>query len=940
MGSRVLGTQPLHGEPEQPGPAVPIPSGTVTFFMSDIQGSTQLWERFPDAMPHALLRHDHLLRAAIVAHGGFVVKTIGDSFYAAFDRAGDALAAMLAAQRAVVVEAWGETGPLRVRMVLHSGTAQERDLDFFGPTVNRTARLLAIAHGGQMLLSASAAALVRERLPEGAHLQDLGGYHLRDLQQPEQVFQLVVPDLPADFPALAAVAPHPQALPAQTTDFIGREELVRAVQKQLLQPNIRLLTLTGPGGVGKTRLSLQVAESLLADFRDGVFLVPLEAIADPALLPTSIAKQLGVREIPARPLLDSLKEHLRPQQLLLLLDNFEHLLPATPLVGEMLAAAPQLKILVTSRTLLRAYGEHDLPVPPLELPNTAHLPPLAQLAGYEAIRLFVTRAQAARADFMLTEANAHAVVEICRRLDGLPLAIELAAARSRLLPPEALLARLEQRLPLLRGGARDLPARHQTLRSTIEWSYNLMGEATQELAARLAIFAGGCTLEAAETLCASTALGTDEVLDGITTLVEMSLLRQVDGEPGEPRFAMLQTIREYALERLQARADAVELRRAHALFFVEVAERAAQAMRGAQHALWLARLEQEHDNLRAALEWALDSGEDEIALRLGGALWRFWDAHGHFSEGRRWLEAALLQSAAPTRAWARALAGAGALAHYQGDYESASRHLEEALAVQRAQGDEEGVADSLNLLGMNAHLRGNYEAAQRLIEESLARYETLGDQWGRANSLLRLGFVAMGQGDYPAVIAHHGESLRLQRQLGDQWGMTRSLFNLGIASLLQGALPEATQQLEESLALSMALGDLRARAMTRTILAISVLLQGEIERARALLLRALSRQQEAGDKVFIVYGLIGMAGVASQSDPSPTGASRAARLLGAAQALRDALGTPLPPAARTLYELIVTTARAHSDPATFDHFWRAGQAMTLHDALALATSGD
>jgi len=629
-----------------------LPTGTVTFFFTDIEGSTRLWEQYPEAMKKALARHDALLRAAIEAHDGYVFKTVGDAFCAAFDTAPDALAAALAAQRALHAEAWGEVGSIRVRIALHTGAAEEREGDYFGQPLNRVARLLSAGHGGQVLLSQTIYDLVRDALPAGASLRDLGERRLKDLQRPERIFQLVVPDLPADFPSLKTLDNRPNNLPAQAALLVGREKEIEAVRGRLLRPDVRLLTLTGPGGTGKTRLALQVAAEVLDDFEHGVFFVALAPISDPGLVVPTMAQTLGLKETAGQPLIETLKDYLRDRALMLVLDNFEQVLAAASRVAELLAAGPQLKVLVTSRAVLRVYGEHEFPVPPLTLPDPQRLPPPERLTQYEAVRLFIERALAVKPDFAVTNDNAPAVAEICRRLDGLPLALELAAARIRLLPPQAMLARLERRLPLLTGGARDLPARQQTLRNAIAWGYDLLGPGEQTLFRRLAVFVGGCTLEAAEAVGG----GAVEVLDGIESLVGKSLLRQEEGVGGEPWFAMLETIREFALERLEESGEAEAIRRQHAAHYLELAEQAESALKGSQQMAWLEQLEREHDNLRAALRRSVERGEAEYGLRLGGALGRFWWMHGYLIEGRAWLTALLALPGASSSTAARALA--------------------------------------------------------------------------------------------------------------------------------------------------------------------------------------------------------------------------------------------------------------------------------------------
>jgi predicted ATPase/class 3 adenylate cyclase len=552
-----------------------LPTGAVTFLFTDMEGSTHLLEARPEAYPDALTRHLALLRQAVETHGGAIFETVGEAVYAAFDNPTAAVRAALEAQLALQAEPWGEVGPIRVRIGLHTGEVELQGQHYFGAPLYRCARLMGSAHGGQIVLSAVTAALVHDALPPGVALKDLGEQRLRDLARSERVFQLMAADLPGDFPPLRTLAAVPNNLPLQLTTFIGREQQLQALRTRLLRPDVRLLTLTGPGGTGKTRLALQAAADLLDHFPDGAFFVPLAPLVDPDLVPSAIAQSLDVREAPGRPILASLKDFCRPRQLLLLLDNFEQVTAAAPVATELLAAAPGLKVLVTSRALLRLYGEHEFPVPPLALPDRRAAPTAAHLAQFEAVHFFADRAQAARPDFAITDDNAAAVAEICHRLDGLPLAIELAAARVRALPPRALLQRMERSLPLLTGGARDLPARQQTLRSTIAWSYDLLEPGEQTLFRRLAVFLG-CTIEAAEAVCAgepprpgatsvTLPLLDLDVLEGLESLLEKSLLRQREAADGQPWYLMLATVREFALERLEESGEAGPVRRRHVL---------------------------------------------------------------------------------------------------------------------------------------------------------------------------------------------------------------------------------------------------------------------------------------------------------------------------------------------------------------------------------------
>ena len=770
-----------------------LPAGHYVFLFTDIAGSIKLWEQHPHAMPSALARHDALVRHAVKASGGRVFKTVGDACYAVFGVAADALAAALAAQRALMEEDWDQL-PLRVRVALHAGPAKERGGDYYGPTLNCVDRLVSAGHGGQILLSRAALELLGERLPPGVESRDLGERRLRDITRPERIYQLIAPDLPSDFPPLRTLDLRPNNLPAFSTLFIGRERQVSAICALLRRADVRLLTLTGAGGTGKTRLALQVAADLLDDFEHGVFFVSLAAIRDPALVIAAIAQTLGVQENGNPSLVEVLKHYLHDRQVLLLLDNFEQVVTAGPKVTKLLASAPRLKVMVTSRALLQVYGEREFLVPPLALPDLRRLPPPELLLKVTAVALFAERARAVQADFALTTENAPAVAEICTRLDGLPLAIELAAARCKLFSPQAMLARLtgtsgQSSLRMLTTGARDLPARQQTLRGAMDWSYNLLDVGEKKLFVRLAVFAGGCTVEAAKVVCNT---GNDllmNVTDGLTSLLNKSMLQRFEDMQGELCFTMLETIREYAFERLEASGEARLLRQCHAGYFMSMAERAAPELRaGPQQVMWLDRLEREYDNLRAALTWSLEQGEAETALRLSAALWRFWYWHSHLSEGCRWMTAALsaaryLPQLALVRV--RALKGAGSLASALGDYVQAASLLEEGLALCRELGQPGRAitARILNTLGTVTFNQANYRRARTLYEESLALQRELGDEVGIAHALNNLGTVVSYQGDYEQAETFAREPGPVPGA-GHKWGIAYALGNL-----THGALP-------------------------------------------------------------------------------------------------------------------------------------------------------
>jgi predicted ATPase/class 3 adenylate cyclase len=876
-------SEPLAAPTEYTASAATMPSGTVTFLFTDIDGSTPLWAQFPEAMRVALARHNAIVRQAIEAHGGSLFKTVGDAAYAAFAVAADALAAAIAAQRTLAAEAWNETGPLHVRMALHSGAAQARGGDYFGHALNRTARLLAAGHGGQVLLSAATWELLRDQLPPDVTLRDLGAHWLKGLSRPEQIYQLVAPELPRDFPTLTTLDRLLTNLPAQASTFIGREREVAALRDLLRRSEVRLVTLTGPGGTGKTRLSLQAAAELLDDFRDGVWFVNLAPISDPELVIPAIAQVLDVRETGGQPLRDLLKHFLREKQLLLLLDNFEQVVDARLQVAELLAAAPGLHVLVTSRAVLRLSGEHEYVVPTLALPDPRQLLPFEQLTDYEAVRLFIERACAVKADFAVTNVTAPAVAEICSRLDGLPLAIELAAARSKLFAPEALLARLKQRLNLLTGGARDLPTRQQTLRNTIDWSYQLLTPQEQHLFRRLAVFVGGCSLEAAQAICnADDALELD-ILDGFVALVDQSLLKQGESSNGEPRFLMLETIREYALERLEASGEKDLLGREHAAYFLTIAERAEVALHSDLEAEWLRKLELEHDNLRAALTWALAdsraprSGAEttvrfvtsqaspsarhamltptELGVQLAGAMGSFWLIHGRLGEARQWLTMARARAPLATSeqqaAQAKLLTSAGTVACRQGDLATARSWLDESLATYQALGHKLGMATALYSLAGVIIQQQRYDESQSLVEASLALYRELDHQPGIVEALMMLGFCAGGRGASARARMLFEESLAVSRNLRDKRGIAQSQYWIASVANHDGENAKATTLLEEALAAFRELGDNWWMMRSLLFLGNIALEDGRHAKATSLLAEGFAAAQELTDYVYI-----------------------------------------------------------------------------------------
>jgi predicted ATPase/class 3 adenylate cyclase len=910
-----------------------LPTGTVSLVCTDIEGSTRLLHALGQRYAEALAKHRRLLRTAFAEHRGCEVDTQGDAFFYAFPRAYDAVAGAVAAQRTLAAHAWPEALPLRVRIGIHTGEPTATGEGYVGIDVHRAARVMSAGHGGQVLLTQSTRDLLPDELSDALSLRDLGEHRLKDFTRPERVYQLLIPGLENDFPALKTLESRPTNLPIQPTPLIGREVQVMEALTLVRREDVRLVTFTGAGGTGKTRLSLQVAAELLADFEDGVFFVDLAAITDPHLFIPTVAQALSVREQPGQSLSETLSDYLRDKHLLLVLDNFEQLLDAGPAATALLASAANLKALVTSRAPLHLSGEHEYSVPPLAVPALDAAEPPAMLAANEAVQLFLQRAQAVKPEFELTSENVSVVAEICARLDGLPLAIELAAARVRILSPQALLARLSQRLALLTGGARDAPARQRTLRDTIEWSYRLLSPSEQRIFARLSVFLGGRTIEAAEAVCDPTGELDVPLFDAVASLVEKSLLRQDEGPAGEPRFFMLETIREYALDRLQRSGEGELLREQHAHYFVALAEEAEPQILGADQIHWLERLEAERDNLRAALGWLLERGDTERALRLIGSLRRGWVARGYLSETRKWLEAAFEQSASiPPRVEAKALYALGRVALVQGDYEQAITSLEKSARLFRELGEAEGLVFSLADLGFIANAQGRHQAAERLADESLAEAKAAGSERTIAAALHSLACTKLDADEYGEARTLFEQSLALRRKLGDKRNIANSLCYLGSVALLEGDHDSATALLDESLALGRELGNLLIVSAVLANKSLVALAAGEAGRAASLCIESLALSHELGDKRTTVECLHALAGIAAvQAEPL-----RAAVLSGAAESLHGAINAPPSPAERMVGERFVPIARAVINAESFRAAWAHGRRMSYDAAVAYA----
>ncbi len=954
-----------------------IPTGTVTFLFTDIEGSTRLLQQLGDRYSRVLEECRRILRAAFQKWDGHEVDTQGDAFFVAFARATDAVSAAVDGLGALAIHPWPEDVEVRVRMGLHTGEPQLSPEGYVGIDVHQAARVMSAGHGGQVLLSQTTRDLVEHQLPDGVSLRDLGEHRLKDLQRPVHLFQLVIAGLPSHFPSLKSLDAYPNNLPVQPTSLIGREWEVASLVQLLRRVDIRLVTLTGPGGTGKTRLALQVAAELSDLEWRGIYFVDLAPVSDSTQVIPTIASTLGLREERGRSPLECLKEEIDQNRLLLLLDNFEQVLDAAVRVSELLVACPQLKIMVTSRAVLRVRAEREFAVPTLRLPDSAQMPDLEALLQYEAIVLFVQRTQAVVPEFRLTDMNAPAVVEIVRRLDGLPLAIELAAARMKLLSPEALLARLNQPLQVLTSGVRDVAARQQTLRNTIAWSYNLLDAHERALFRLLSAFVGGCTLGAIEAVYGALGNATGLILDIVDSLVDKSLLQlREPGKGEEPRFAMLETIREYGLELLVASGELESVREAHAMYFLELSERADLDLSASDSPEWLDRLEQEHDNLRAAMHWSLEDIErrEQIVLRMGGALRSFWYVRGYLSEGLDFLERAMMGSnevEEPTRA--AALYAAARLYEVRGDYDRAEPFLVKSLVLYRGLGNPERIAYALHLQADIAWRRGILDMARSLAEESLAVFRELGDRGAIASLLLHLGALAADQGEYARARDLLEESLAINainRELGDKSNVADSLFNLarayffsgselgaarvlleeslslfrqlndkesigyclcllGLLTLEQGDVTTARSLVEQSVALFKERRQAHGMALSTSAMATVIAAQGDNAVARALYDAALTEARKAGDKLIIASGLEGLSRVLVALGEY----ERAVQLRAASESLREAIGAPMPAVERRANEQAAKVARERLGEEAFATAWDEWRELKVEDAL-------
>jgi predicted ATPase/class 3 adenylate cyclase len=871
---------------------VPDQHQAVAFLFSDIEGSTRLWEQDPTRMRPAVACHDRVTRQAVERHRGRVVKSTGDGIHAVFDDAADAVAAALQMQLTLADPAATAGLELRLRCGLHVGADECRDGDFYGPAVNRAARIMSVAHGGQTLLSQAVVDSVGERMPPGAARRDLGHVRLRDLTSPERVYQLEHAQLRTQFPPLRSLEATPNNLPQQLNSFVGRERELAEAKNRLAKS--RLVTLLGMGGIGKSRLSIQLGADLLDDYRDGVWLVELAPLTDPRLVAQAVASVLGVKEDAGHSVQEALLRYVRDKQLLLILDNCEHVVNAcAELSKQLMQAGAGVKVLASSRDVLQIAGEATYQVPTLSVPDPHNNAEPAQLLRHEAVRLFVDRALASQPSFEVTPSNAAAVADICSRLDGIPLAIELAAARTRALSVEAIAARLDDRFRLLVSGDQTVLPRQRTLRALIDWSHDLLPDPERLLFRRLAVFAGGFALEAAEQVGGGDGLEAAEVLDLLAHLVEKSLvILEFSGQ----RYRMLDTVRHYAQERLDESTDKAGAQARHFAHYLRVAEQARAGLVGAEQGMWLARLDQERENLLVAHGRCdgADSGACEMGLRLVYALRPYWLNRGLLALGFRITVEALDREGAKKRDQLRyrGLWNAGYLASFMGRYARSRVYLLESLGIAREMGDAQSVA---------------------LV-------------------LLPLGMACQGEGDVVAARAHFEEAVALDRQMGNPRELAAASNALASLDRMEGLLEEAEHLYEEALSLARELGDREYIAAFLLNLAMVSVGRGSASRAGTLLTEVLGIAGDIGSKPALQSALEVCAGLAASQEDW----QYAARFFGAAQALAAQTGLQRDPADEAFLSPLMALAREALGGAVFETFESQGRQLPLDDALLQA----
>jgi predicted ATPase/class 3 adenylate cyclase len=917
-----------------------LPSGTVTFLYTDIEGSTQLWQHNPTAMKGALADHDAILKDAIASNHGFVVKPTGDGVHAVFSTALDGIRAAIAAQRSLqlpsdIPDSSGDLH-LRVRMGLHTGEAELRDDDYFGGTLNRAARIMSIGYGDQILVSEATLQVALDRLPQGVSVLDLGYHDLKGLSRAEHVYQLNVPGLRAEFPPLKSLSHPPDNLPAQLTSFIGRERELAEAKSRL--EGARLLTLIGPGGTGKTRLSIQLGSQLLPAFKDGVWLVELAPISDPSLIMQTIASAFEIGELPGVPLKDLVHDYLREKQLLLLLDNCEHLVEASAsLADELLHIAPAIKIIASSREALSIYGEVVYRVPSLSLPEQAVASRDAAL-GFEAVQLFVERASAANPGFTLTDENAPAIAQICTRLDGIPLAIELAASRITVFSPAQIAKRLDDRFKLLTGGSRTALPRQQTLRALIDWSYDFLTDEERSLLRRLSVFAGGWTFEAAETICSNV-----DVFENLPQLVNKSLVN-VKLEGDEPRYFMLETIRQYAREKLSENGEGEGTRNRHFAYYLELAETAMpELLTWEKELYWIRKLDTESDNLRVAVEWGLSN--DPIAvMRMIRSLRYDIILTNYSSEGHRWGAEALervrsltdngrVLTAEENLHRARLIATMSMLSLSMGNIRATVIESDEAVSLLRSLGDKEALVIALAHNVEGKLMSGKVDEAIKSVDEALRLAEELGDNYLLGSALSSASNLeTIINKDFVKADALREKACELLKGHSNRWSYGITMYGFGNILMIQKQFERAREKYEIAMQSMLEVGSKRNVNMIESDLAHILRYEGRYPEAIRAYHETILEWQRLGHRAAVAHQLECLAFIAKALEQ----VDKAIRLLGAAEALRQRIGNAMTPRERDEYDAEVAGLKANTNEVEFVSRWAEGCSMTMDEAIDLA----
>jgi predicted ATPase/class 3 adenylate cyclase len=949
-----------------------LPSGTVTFLFTDIEGSTILSQQYPDAVQFLLARHNQIMQQAIKAHNGYVFQVVGDSFAAAFHTPSNAIKAALDAQRNLYHEEWMPVS-IKVRMGIHTGMAQlqidSKENAYSGyATLASTQRIMSAGHGGQILLSSVTRELVGNVLPASVELIDLGEKRLKDLLRPVHIYQINLVGHPTTFPPLKTLDLFPNNLPVQLTSFVGRESEI-AELKQVMKKH-RLVTLTGTGGTGKTRLSLQVAVDLIERFDHGVWFIELAPLTDPDLIAQTILSIIGIQEHQGRVPLEILKDYFHDKKSLIVLDNCEHLVVGCAgIVNTLLNNAPNLKILASSREALGIKGEQIYTVPSLSMPDLYHLPVFEQLSQYEAVQLFIDRASLVSPYFDIDEENAALIARICTRLDGIPLAIELAAARVKMMSVEQISARLDDRFRLLTGGARTALPRQQTLRALVDWSYDQLLENERLLLCYLSVFAGSWNLEAAEEVCGGNDIETYDVLDLLTQLVNKSLVVVYESShSGETRYRMLETIRQYTREKLLESGGGEMVRKRHLAFFVRLAEKAEPELYSSNQLTWLNRLDDEFDNLRTALDWALAT-DIESGLRIASIPWRFWEPRGHLQELEVWLREFLDQYKTIDRLHALALVVFAILFFRQGDFTASIEKAKLSLQMARTISDKQLEAFSLALLGVIIQLQGNVGEGIPLLKQALASYRVLGDKIGQANTLEWLSYdhtnleraiafakesldihreldnligiadvlcilarLSIWIGDTSSAAPWLEEALSIARQLGIRETELAIIISFGLLAHWEGNYPKAIEQFEEAISLSEKIGDRYSKLWIHIRMAHTYLQKADTQHARVLFNASLENKHLEDFPIALVYAIEGLACLNVDMGQF----KRAACLFAWTDAMREQIGDHRPPIEQASVDRELEIIHSQINDIDFENSYECGKLMDVGQAITIA----